>query len=47
LLNASVLDLAMMVLSRSKNAAVRGPGPLGVGDVWWSAAESGTVTDSA
>ena len=43
LLNASVLDLAMIVLSRSKNAAVRGVGPVGVDEVCWSAAESETV----
>jgi hypothetical protein len=47
LLNASVLDLAMMVLSRSKKAAVRGRGPVVVGDVCWSAAESETVTAPA
>jgi hypothetical protein len=37
----------MIVLSRSKNAAVRAVGPVGVGEVCWSAAESETVTASA
>jgi hypothetical protein len=44
LLNASVLDLAMIVLSRSKKAAVRGLRPVGVDDVCWSAPEADTVT---
>jgi hypothetical protein len=47
LLNARVLDLAMMVLSRSKKAAVRGLGLAGIDDVCWSAAESDTVTGPA
>jgi len=50
LLNASVLDLAMMVLSRSKKAAVRARGAVSAivsGEVCWCAAESKTDTDPA
>jgi hypothetical protein len=39
--------LAMIVLSKSKKAAVRGPGLAGVDDVCWSAAESETGTEPA
>jgi hypothetical protein len=50
LLNASVLDLAMMVLSRSKKAAVRAWGPVvcpAVSEVCCCAAGSETVTAPA
>ena len=47
LLKARVLDLAMMVLSRSKKAAVRGLEPVLVDDVCWSAAEFEAVTAPA
>ena len=50
LLNARVLDLAMIVLSRSKKAAVRAREALVAavsGEVCCCAAESKTVTDPA
>lgn len=50
LLNASALDLAMIVLSKSKKAAVRArPAPVAAvsGVICCGGAESGTVTDPA